>query len=340
LKSRAALLIAALGFVVLATDGARAHFPMVFASAPWVEKGGTVVLELTNGHPFWNDRYPSPPPERVAVRLPLGSIVDLTSKVVTHVGPATPAGAGTAAPLHRVEMPLRKEGDYIFSWRTRTVEKPQRNVVDYVKVVIHCGEAQMGWWGQLKEPLEIMPLSRPYALRVGDTFRGQVLEETRPMLGGVVEAETWTDAVPQPMPELAQYRRAERTDPNGCFSLTFDRAGWWLVSCATDGGPGEQGGSEIPQKRAVLWVFVGLDPNVAPGSAVRPVPSASDPNQPLPQVGMAAPSSSVGPIPCAMPAFVPVPVAAPADAGRRLMGLGVFLLAVSALLGVVGARRR
>ena len=78
------------------------------------------------------------------------------------------------------------------------------------------------------------------------------------MQEGAVEAETYTDQVPDPLPELMEYRRWEQTDADGRFSITLDRAGWWLLSVASDGGPGEQGSlMPNPCVRAVFWVYVG-----------------------------------------------------------------------------------
>lgn len=123
---------------------------------------------------------------------------------------------------------------------------------------------------------------------MGGVFRGQVVQrleskgrkESAPLRGGVVEAETWgAEGVTSVVPELAAYRRAELTDPNGCFAVTLDRAGWWLVSVALDGGPGEQGGLEDRHHPA----RGGLDlrrPPAAPGD-LRALPGLA-PAQPGP----------------------------------------------------------
>ncbi len=249
LPRRAALAVVFVLAGLGALAQARAHYPVLSPDAPRVEKGETVTVGCWVGHPFVDDRFPMARPTRVRVFNPLGVATDLTGKLERFGAPETPAW--------RVAFAPDKTGDWILSWQLQVFEPPQRRVTDHAKVVVHVGRDQVGWSRPLGDPLEIVPLTRPYGLPAGAAFRGQVLEEGRPMLGGVVEAETYhRGPLPDPLPELAAYRRAERTDPTGCFAIGLDRPGWWLLSVASDGGPGEQGGVPIVT-RAALWVFVG-----------------------------------------------------------------------------------
>jgi cobalt/nickel transport protein len=240
--------------VLLAAPLVRAHYPMLIVDKPFLAAGDPVTIDFTIGHPYVNDRFPAERPTRVRVFTPVTGPQDLTARVTTE----TVTFQDQQLQSHRLTYTPRRTGDYVFSWELRLfTEPPRRQVIDFAKVIVHVGEDQIGWWHKVGTPIEIVPLTRPYAIKVGDTFRGQVFEGRGPMMGGVVEGETYTDVMPYPAPELAFTRRAERTDPNGVFSMTLDRAGWWLLSVATDGGPGEQGGLEHPAQRAVLWVFVG-----------------------------------------------------------------------------------
>lgn len=240
--------------LLVAAPFVRAHYPMLIVDRPFLTPGDTVTIDYTVGHPYVNDRFPVTRPTRVRVFTPVTGPQDLTARVTTE----TVTHQDQPLEVHRVTYTPKKTGDYVFSWEMPIYkEPPKRLVIDFAKVVVHVGEDQIGWWTRVRTPLEIVPLTRPYAIRVGDTFRGQVFEGPGPMAGGVVEGETYTDVMPYPAPELAFTRRAERTDPNGVFSMTLDKAGWWLISVATDGGPGEQGVLDRPAHRAVLWVFVG-----------------------------------------------------------------------------------
>ncbi len=252
-RSRSALALAALALVVAAPVG-WAHYPMLIASTPFAQPGDEVRIDFTIGHPYVNDRFAAEAPGRVSVLPPVGPPQDLTEKVT----PGVLQWGDQQLAMHQLAYKVGKKGDYVFSYECRLfTEPPQRQVIDFAKVIVHVGDAQIGWWRRTNTPIEIVPLTRPYALKAGDTFRGQVFEGKHPMVGGVVEGESYIDPIPEPMPELAFTRRAERTDPTGCFAITLDREGWWLLSVATDGGPGEQGLLNHPAHRAVLWVYVG-----------------------------------------------------------------------------------
>jgi uncharacterized GH25 family protein len=253
-----------------------AHYPMLIVEGGpvWPLQGKVEVL-FTIGHPFANDRFETGPPTKVTLFSPGGRETQLGE----HVKATTVQFEGKEVAAHRLEWQFKsghKPGDYVLAWELPVLEeKPHRKVQDFAKLVLHVpGEeppgAQIGWWQRVKHPIEILPLSRPYWVPVGQAFRGQVVElgaggKPVGVVGGVVEAETYAGGpTPDPLPELAAYRRAERTDDRGCFSVTLDKAGWWLLSCATDGGPGEQGTQEgLLARRAVMWIHVGPPPSGA-----------------------------------------------------------------------------
>jgi len=298
------LLLLGLGLVAAAAPLARAHYPMLMfigeegqRLGPVFAEGELVTCDYTIGHPFADDRFAIlEPPSRVDLFSPLGG--EPKSLLIAHVASTTLqfAGQDVEASRIRFRVPRKEAGDFILALETKYFEKPSRNLRDYTKIYLHVpGDVtpghQLGWSQSTGAPLEILPLTRPYWIPVGGVFRGQVVQrleskgrkESAPLRGGVVEAETWgAEGVTSVVPELAAYRRAELTDPNGCFGVTLDRAGWWLVSVALDGGPGEQGGLEDRvTQRAVAWIFVGPPPRQVtydhfPGSRPR------DPSQPAP----------------------------------------------------------
>ena len=228
-----------------------AHYPMLEADAGIVDPGETVTVEFSVGHPYTNDRFPVRRPALVDAWSPTaGRPAHLTAAVTTAGTPEVRAW--------RVQYTAQAPGDHVLSFRGMPYsEPPKRQIDDYAKLIVHVRGAQIGWNRVVGDPLEIVPLTRPYGLPVGATFRGKVLLNHHPYADGVLEAETYTDTLPDPLPELMEYRRAERTDAEGGFSITLDRRGWWLLSLATDGGPGEQGLSNQRVQRAVLWLFVG-----------------------------------------------------------------------------------
>lgn len=310
-----ALLGCALGAAGL--PAAWAHYPMLEADQAEVAPGQQVTVEFGVGHPYANDRFRCDKPLTAQVFRPSGEDgLDLMSGMVEAGSPAIPR--------RRFSFTPDKEGDWVVSVRSLFSEPPQRQIEDFTKLVVHVPGSQRGWDRVVGDPLEIVPLTRPYSLPVGATFRGRVLEHGQAFLDGAVEAETYAHTNPvEPFPDLATYRRWEKTDPTGCFAITLDQPGWWLLSVATDGGPGFQGGSSHPIKRAVLWLHVGAwDP--AQRRAFAPAPGTAQPPSDD------APADARGET-----ALPPPPALEPPSWGLALIGWALLLAAGVGLLRLV-----
>jgi cobalt/nickel transport protein len=253
---RATPWILTLGLALLiVAPAAWAHYPMLLTGPAVIQRGDVVKITYTNGHPYADDRFPPPAPERVGVYLPgRTKMRDLIAAVTS--------GGTAELPTWHLEHRPKRAGDYIYSWHCGMFfEKPSRNVEDYAKLVIHVSDgtgAQVGWDRAIGDPLEIVPLTRPYSVPVGGLFRAQVLLSEQPFAAANVEAETWGDpATKTDSDYLPDTRFNVKTDPNGVFGLALPKAGWWVISCATDGGPGEQGQQRGVAQRATFWVHVG-----------------------------------------------------------------------------------
>jgi cobalt/nickel transport protein len=246
------LLVPALVVACLGT--AFAHYPMLITERATIQLGESVSMKVTNGHPYVDDRYDAPKPLKVGFYKP-GS-----SRFRSLIAAVTSKTDGGRTTWHLEHRP-RKAGDFIYSWHCGvTFEKPARNVDDYAKLVVHVSNGQgvqVGWDRTIGDPMEIVPLTRPYSIPVGTAFRGKVLLADRPFNEGNVEAETYASKDPPKEPYLPNFRLNVKTDDQGIFVVTLPRAGWWLIACATDGGPGEQGGQKGIAQRATLWVKVG-----------------------------------------------------------------------------------
>ena len=253
----------ALALALLGGATALAHYPLVETEEGVVPSGKPVSFLVSSGHPFMNDRVDAPQIVRTGVYPPGRRFRKLSKATV-----ATTTSRGTKA--YRVTHTPDFSGDWIYSFHCgETVEKPQRRVTDYVKLILHVRHetgAQIGWRRVVGDPMEIVPMTRPYLIPVGSTFRGKVVLnsklgprdfKTRVLEGGYVEAESFSPDGRPGHGYLAANRLGVLSDPNGVFAITLPTAGWWMISVATDGGPGEQGLSGIAQRRASLWVPVG-----------------------------------------------------------------------------------
>ncbi len=72
-------------------------------------------------------------------------------------------------------------------------------------------------------PLEIIPLQNPYALRVGDKLKVQILFEGNPLPDAVVRTWHKTD-------ETKTNQGKARTNAEGIAEFTLDAKGFWMVS--------------------------------------------------------------------------------------------------------------
>ena len=107
-------------------------------------------------------------------------------------------------------------------------------IVHYTKVVVDAYDAGEGWDAELGLPVEIMPLTRPYALWTGNLFRGVVKKDGHPVPYAEVEVEWINDGSVTP-PADAYITQVVKADAGGVFAYAMPRAGWWGFAALTEG---------------------------------------------------------------------------------------------------------
>lgn len=218
---------------------ALAHFPILVPAAPWAELEQETELTYAFGHPFEAERAPARRPIRWTVFAPGGASVDLL--------PGLPAGE-TADPW-RARWTPRERGDHVVATTGPVGEHDGKRYQDFAKLVVHVPSVEAGWERVIGDPLEVVPLTRPYGIEPGGSFRAEVLGDGQPLAGCQVQVEFLNAAAPDPLPPEPFVTRVERTDRAGAFSTTLERAGWWILSARRETKDGVQ--------RAALWVHVG-----------------------------------------------------------------------------------
>lgn len=239
MKKRAILL--SLPLLLLSAGGALAHFPILLPLSPWGTRGRTLELVYSFGHPFEVEAAPAARPVRLAVFPPAAPAVDLLPSLGGASGETKPEWRATFTPADR--------GDHVVALTGPAGEHDGKRFQDFVKVVVHVPAVQGGWDRTLGDPLEVVPLTRPYGLAVGAPFRAEVLADGQPLAGAEVEVEYKNERAPDPLPDEPWITRVEKTDRSGAFSAHLDRPGWWIVSASRETPAGVQ--------RASLWVHVG-----------------------------------------------------------------------------------
>lgn len=225
----------------VAAGPAAAHFTTLIPEAPAAERGKPLNFLLFWGHPFERVIFDTPAPERLVALAPSGKVEALATEA--------------AGRERRVRLTPRERGDHLVVARSAVYEVEGERIRDHVKVVVHV-LTQQGWDRAAGEPMEIVPLTRPYGLRPGVAFRAQVLNGGRPLAGAPVEVEAYSPVAPHPatLPADEWITGVVKTDPNGVFTATLPHRGWWVLGAARPAA--DEDGKAPLVERALLWVYV------------------------------------------------------------------------------------
>ena len=225
----AAILLPAL--VLAAFPSAHAHFPILIHDAAMGATNGTVTVTYAAGHPFELDMEPAAKPERLLYLDGRGQATNLTASLqATWFRGDTNAGAWQP----RLE-PTRGDGLLALD-SAASVDASQKTLYrEYVKVCLHRGR-QDGWHRRTGQPLEIVPLTRPYGLRPGMVFTGKLMRGAAPVANTEVYFERLNDRRPDPgsLPPEPLITFAVRTDGTGQFTVALPDPGWWVLGAYVD----------------------------------------------------------------------------------------------------------
>jgi cobalt/nickel transport protein len=86
---------------------------------------------------------------------------------------------------------------------------------------------QDGWEKEIGQPVEIVPLTRPYGFWTGNVFRGVVKKDGKPVPNCWVEVERYNQGKEWKLPNDLFMTQYVLTDENGVFSYGVPKSGWW-----------------------------------------------------------------------------------------------------------------
>lgn len=153
------------------------------------------------------------------------------------------------------------EGDEILTLRG-TLQKPS------AKAYFHVGESR-AWDRLCGFELEIKPLTRPYGLRAGALFWGQVLYYGEPLSEAEVEVERLRKKLnPFALPKdstgeinIPLMKKTTKLDERGYFVVNFEEEGWWSISVRIPRGVKIYGNQQFNYElQTSLWIYV-FDPS-------------------------------------------------------------------------------
>lgn len=247
-----------IGVMVFMVQCVHAHFPMLIHDAPFAEVNQVVNMMFAVGHPYEQEYADPPKPEKVVAILPSDQSVDITNELKEGTYKVDQLTADVWELNFQPEAP----GDFIIALDTEP-EFGLNNTVhqEYLKVLVHAEESGE-WDKRTGQPLEIVPLTRPYGLEEGYVFTGQLFKGDQPLGGAEIEIEQFLTHVPavEDLPPEPLITKVVKTDPNGVFSHTLPHPGWWIIAASVENA----GEIEIDGQTFTLSGLAGLWVHVEP----------------------------------------------------------------------------
>jgi len=211
------------GFTLISGFGvAWAHFGMIIPSDSMVMQGDsrTIDLNISFSHPFEMIGMDLDKPKSVTV-VENGKAMDVLSMIKD-------------APImnHRawiISYPIKRPGIYIFLLEPRPYWEPAEDcfIIHYTKTVVAAYGVDVGWDEKAGTPTEIVPLSKPYGLYVGNLFQGVVELDGKPVPYAEVEVEYYNQTKKAVAPTDYMITQTIKADSNGVFTYAVPRDGWW-----------------------------------------------------------------------------------------------------------------
>jgi len=156
------------------------------------------------------------------------------------------------------QFTIRRPGDYIFYLEPEPYwEKAEdKFIAHYPKVVIQALGKEEGWDKEAGLPIEIVPLTRPYGLWVGNVFQGVVKLNGKPLPFTDVEVEYFNEGGKVKAPKEPYITQVIKTDANGVFTYAIPRAGWWGFAALTEAPYKiKKAGKEYPVEiGGIIWI--------------------------------------------------------------------------------------
>ncbi len=251
--------------VLLAAMPALSHYHALVPSDydQWrARKMEKVQMRLWWGHGYEHIWFDAARPASLTAILPDGQKTDLLDKLEKD---RVKAVSGEKRLAYKLSYTPSVRGDHILAmtagrqWDADTSEWLQ----DYVKTVLHV-QAEKGWSRRIGQPLEVVPLSRPYGLLPGAALGFKVLYQDKPAAGLRVERELLSREAPDPasLPSEAFIAYPARTRSDGTVVFSFPAPGWYGITAIRSSGRKyeEDGHKGKLVERSTLWVYVSDKP--------------------------------------------------------------------------------
>ena len=240
-----------LSISLLSISSLFAHFQTVITDRSVIEQGNSneIAINYEFTHPFERKLMNMRKPKEVGVFID-GKKISMMS---TLKSATTKDGLTTWSNRYSVKEP----GVYQFyvdpmPYFEAAEEKFIRHQTKTIVDAFGSGE---GWDKPIGLKAEIIPLSRPYSLYVGNIFSGQVFYKGKPVANAEVEIEFY-NIKNLKAPNDMYVTQVIKADKNGVFHAALPFEGWWgFAALIEDDESIKKDGVNYPvELGAVIWL--------------------------------------------------------------------------------------
>lgn len=249
------------------TGAAQAHFQMLYVEDTALARAQNLEFALVFTHPFSGGptMLMDQPRSFSHTSSHGGEKIDLRN----YLRPVQWQSRDNRTTAYRASIPrelVRSLGDHIFVLEPEPYLETEEDVYiqQFTKLIVNVGGVPGNWSEPQGLPVEIQPLSKPYANWTGSVFRAMVLADGKPVPFTEVEIEYLNHSVDVEnnafgqqdyvtAPQASFKALSTYTDGQGVLTIGLPRAGWWGIAALDIGSTKTHKGKPLSQD-AVLWV--------------------------------------------------------------------------------------
>lgn len=239
-------------FILIFSINSFAHFQVILPSTDVVSKRteAALFIQYLFTHPF--EQGPI-----MEMKRPVEAAVQVRGKkqIITDQLVAKQQNGKTT---WEMTFPVKQPGDHFFTLVPELYFEPAEGVfIQHItKVIVNAYGMEDAWDQPVGLKAEIVPLTRPYGVWVGQIFSGIVMYKGKPVPHAEIEMEYYNKGSKIKAPNSSFITQVLKADQNGVFHSTLPITGWWaFAALIEDDYTVMKAGKQYPvELGAVFWV--------------------------------------------------------------------------------------